>query len=64
MDTVPDADVAAAPATRPQQLLTAPQLDPAGLTYKPNLNLRGPQRLVARFAASGQGHARLVFSGK
>jgi hypothetical protein len=56
--------VAAAPATRPQQLLTAPQLDPAGLTYKPNLNLRGPQRLVARFAASGQGHARLVFSGK
>ncbi len=33
--------------------LTAPQLDPAGLTYKPNLNLRGPRRLVVRFASRG-----------
>jgi cytochrome P450 len=27
-----------------------PELDPAGLAYKPNLNLRGPERLVVRFA--------------
>jgi cytochrome P450 len=33
--------------------LNAPQLDPAGLTYKPNLNLRGPQRLVVGFASRG-----------
>jgi cytochrome P450 len=26
-----------------------PELDPAGLAYKPNLNLRGPARLVVRF---------------
>jgi cytochrome P450 len=29
---------------------TAPELDPDGVAYKPNLNLRGPQRLVVRFA--------------
>jgi cytochrome P450 len=35
--------------------LTAPELDPAGLAYKPNLNLRGPQRLVVGFnGISGQ----------
>jgi cytochrome P450 len=28
-----------------------PQLDPAGLTYKPNLNLRGPARLLVGFGA-------------
>ena len=27
-----------------------PELDPAGLAYKPNLNLRGPARLVVSFA--------------
>jgi cytochrome P450 len=26
-----------------------PELDPAGLAYKPNLNLRGPQRMVVGF---------------
>ncbi len=26
-----------------------PELDPAGLAYKPNLNLRGPERLVVSF---------------
>jgi hypothetical protein len=30
--------------------LTGPELDPAGLAYKPNLNLRGPARLVVGFA--------------
>jgi len=30
--------------------VAGPELDPAGLTYKPNLNLRGPARLVVRFA--------------
>jgi cytochrome P450 len=29
--------------------LTAPELDPAGLAYKPNLNLRGPARLDVCF---------------
>jgi cytochrome P450 len=29
--------------------VTGPELDPAGLAYKPNLNLRGPSRLVVRF---------------
>jgi len=28
-----------------------PEMDPAGLAYKPNLNLRGPSRLEVRFAA-------------
>ncbi len=28
-----------------------PELDPAGLAYKPNLNLRGPQRLVVGFTS-------------
>ena len=31
--------------------VTGPELDPAGLAYKPNLNLRGPQRLVVRFGS-------------
>jgi cytochrome P450 len=30
--------------------VTDPELDPAGLAYKPNLNLRGPGRLVVGFA--------------
>jgi cytochrome P450 len=30
--------------------VTEPELDPAGLSYKPNLNLRGPERLVVGFA--------------
>jgi len=30
--------------------VAGPELDPAGLAYKPNLNLRGPERLVVRFA--------------
>jgi cytochrome P450 len=30
--------------------VTGPELDPAGLAYKPNLNLRGPARLVVGFA--------------
>jgi cytochrome P450 len=29
--------------------VTGPELDPAGLAYKPNLNLRGPQRMVVGF---------------
>ena len=29
--------------------LAGPELDPAGLAYKPNLNLRGPARLVVGF---------------
>ena len=28
-----------------------PELDPAGLAYKPNLNLRGPARLIVSFAS-------------
>ncbi|HTW03103.1 MAG TPA: cytochrome P450, partial [Streptosporangiaceae bacterium] len=31
--------------------VAGPELDPGGLTYKPNLNLRGPSRLEVRFAA-------------
>jgi len=31
--------------------VAGPQLDPAGLAYKPNLNLRGPARLVMNFAS-------------
>jgi cytochrome P450 len=30
--------------------VAGPELDPAGLAYKPNLNLRGPERLVVGFA--------------
>ena len=30
--------------------VTGPELDPAGLAYRPNLNLRGPERLVAASA--------------
>jgi cytochrome P450 len=30
-------------------LVAEPELDPAGLAYKPNLNLRGPQRMVVCF---------------
>jgi cytochrome P450 len=30
--------------------VTEPELDPAGLAYKPNFNLRGPQQLVVGFA--------------
>jgi cytochrome P450 len=30
--------------------VAGPELDPAGLAYKPNLNLRGPSRLLVRFA--------------
>jgi cytochrome P450 len=30
-------------------LVAEPELDPAGLAYKPNANLRGPQRLVVGF---------------
>jgi len=29
--------------------VAGPELDPAGLAYKPNLNLRGPQRMVVGF---------------
>jgi cytochrome P450 len=29
--------------------VTGPELDPAALAYKPNLNLRGPQRMVVTF---------------
>jgi len=29
--------------------VTGPELDPAGLVYKPNFNLRGPQRMVVGF---------------
>jgi cytochrome P450 len=32
------------------QRVVAPSLDEGGLTYKPNLNLRGPERLVVDFA--------------
>jgi cytochrome P450 len=31
--------------------VTAPELDPAGLAYKPNLNLRGPGSLPVGFAS-------------
>ena len=31
--------------------VAGPELDPAGLAYKPNLNLRGPARLVVGFDA-------------
>ena len=31
--------------------LADPELDPAGLAYKPNLNLRGPASLTVRFAS-------------
>jgi cytochrome P450 len=31
--------------------LAGAELDPAGLAYKPNLNLRGPARLTVRFAS-------------
>jgi cytochrome P450 len=31
--------------------VAAPELDPAALAYKPNLNLRGPARLVVAFDA-------------
>ena len=31
--------------------VTDPELDPAGLAYKPNLNLRGPARLVVGFSS-------------
>jgi hypothetical protein len=31
--------------------MIAPELDEASLAYKPNLNLRGPEQLVVRFAA-------------
>jgi hypothetical protein len=31
--------------------VVAPVLDPRGLTYKPNLNLRGPESLVVNFAS-------------
>ena len=31
--------------------LRAPELDPDSLAYKPNLNLRGPEQMVVRFAA-------------
>ena len=31
--------------------VAGPELDPAGLAYKPNLNLRGPARLVLSFAS-------------
>jgi cytochrome P450 len=30
--------------------VAGPELDPAGLAYKPNLNLRGPSRLLVHFA--------------
>ena len=31
--------------------LADPELDPAGLAYKPNLNLRGPASLTVGFAS-------------
>ncbi len=31
--------------------LTRPELDGDSLAYKPNVNLRGPRRLVVRFGA-------------
>ena len=31
--------------------VNGPELDEAGLTYKPNVNLRGPERLPVRFAS-------------
>ena len=31
--------------------VVAPELDPRGLAYKPNLNLRGPESLVVNFAS-------------
>ncbi len=31
--------------------VTGPELEPAGLVYKPNLNLRGPARLAVSFAS-------------
>jgi cytochrome P450 len=34
-----------------------PELDPAGLAYKPNLNLRGPQRLAIRYSSIKNGRA-------
>ncbi len=39
--------------------VAGPELDPAGLTYKPNLNLRGPERLVVGFAGIKPQGARL-----
>jgi cytochrome P450 len=35
--------------------MTEPKLDEASLAYKPNLNLRGPEQLVVRFAAFSGG---------
>jgi cytochrome P450 len=35
--------------------VTGPELDPAGLAYKPNLNLRGPRSLTVRFAGIQRG---------
>jgi cytochrome P450 len=35
--------------------LIAPELDQASLVYKPNLNLRGPEQLVVRFAGTVPG---------
>jgi cytochrome P450 len=35
--------------------MTEPELDEAALAYKPNLNLRGPEQLVVRFAALSPG---------
>jgi cytochrome P450 len=34
--------------------VTGPELEPAGLVYKPNLNLRGPGSLTVGFAGIGQ----------
>ncbi len=34
--------------------VTEPELDPASLAYRPNLNLRAPARLVVRFAGIGR----------
>jgi hypothetical protein len=31
--------------------VAGPELDEAGLAYKPNVNLRGPERLPVRFAS-------------
>jgi hypothetical protein len=31
--------------------VTGPELDEAGLAYKPNVNLRGPERLRVRFTS-------------
>jgi hypothetical protein len=33
------------------------ELDPAGLAYKPNLNLRGPSRLLVHFAQMSRPHS-------